>query len=101
MNTPDLPPDLARLLAGPAGSLVALLWIEGTWPRKIAMFAAGWVLSYYGSEHLATWLGFNEGFSGFLLGLFGMSIVDKVFTAWKELEVGSIISDWLKKKLGV
>ena len=101
MSLLDLPPDVGKYLAGPAGSLIALMWIEGTWFRKIAMFAAGWVLSFYGSIHLANWLGFNEGFSGFLLGLFGMSIVDKMFTAWKELEMGSIISDWLKKKLGV
>ena len=101
MNINDLPPDLGRHLAGPAGSLIALMWMEGTWPRKIAMFAAGWVLSYYGSPHLAEWLGFNEGFSGFLLGLFGMAIVDKLFTAWKDLQVGQIFTDWLKKRLGV
>ena len=101
MNFPDLPPDMGRHLAGPAGSLVALMWMEGTWPRKIAMFIAGWVFSFYGAEYLSEWLGFNQGFSGFLLGLFGMAVVDKLFTSWKEFQVGEILSQWLKKKLGV
>lgn len=101
MAFPDLPPEIGKHLAGPAGSLVALFWLRGTIARKCGMFAAGWALSFYGSSHVASWLGFNEGFAGFLLGLFGMSIVDKTFEAWNTLEVGVILKDWLRKRLGV
>lgn len=101
MNLNDLPPDLGKHLAGPAGSFFALMWIDGSWPRKLSMFAAGWALSFYGSPHIATWLGFNEGFAGFLLGLFGMAIVDKMFMSWKELQIGQLITDFIRKRLGV
>lgn len=94
-------PDLGKHLAGPLGALVALLWLTGSWLRKTAMFMAGWALSYYGSPAAAEWLGFSEGFSGFLLGLFGMSIVDKIFEVWQSMEFGVIFKDWLRKKLGV
>jgi hypothetical protein len=97
----DLPPDISKHLAGPAGSLIALLWLHGRWPKKVAMFAAGWVLSFYGSPIAAQWLGFSEGFAGFLLGLFGMAIVDKIFETWKTLEIGTLLSDWIRKVLNL
>ena len=97
----DLPPDTDKFVAGPAGSLFALLWLKGTWPRKVAMFIGGWALSFYGAPGVATWLGFSEGFAGFLLGLFGMAIVDKMFEAWDVMDLGTILKDWLRKRLGV
>lgn len=101
MSFPEIPPDLGKHLAGPAGSMVALFWLRGSIPRKVGMFAAGWALSYYASTHVADWLGFNEGFAGFLLGLFGMSVVDKIFEGWQSFKVGDIFQDWIRKRLGV
>ena len=97
----NLPPDLGKHVAGPAGSLFALLWLKGSWPRKCAMFIGGWALSLYGSPGAAEWLGFSEGFTGFLLGLFGMAIVDKVFEVWVQMDFGTILKDWIRKRLGV
>lgn len=101
MNFPDIPPDLGKHLAGPAGSMVALFWLNGSIIRKCGMFVAGWAMSFYGAASVAGWLGFNEGFTGFLLGVFGMSIVDKIFEAWNTLKLGEILQDWVRKRLGV
>ena len=80
---------------------MALFWLKGSIPRKCGMFAAGWALSFYGAATVAAWLGFNEGFAGFLLGVFGMSIVDKAFEIWQAFKAGEIFQDWLRKRLGV
>ena len=101
MDLPDIPPEIGKHFAGPLGSLFALLWIHGTWPRKAAMFAGGVALSFYAAPALSEAYSFSEGFAGFLLGLFGMAAVDKVFAIWQTLELGIIFKKWLYKTLGL
>lgn len=91
----DIPPDVAGKLGGPAGGLVAMLFLRDAWPRRLAMAAAACPLSWYGAPHLVLWLPLNEGFAGFLLGLFGMSAVGKVFDAWNEIDLVPLLTAWL------
>lgn len=65
------------------------------------MFAAGWIFSLNVAPPVAHWLGLPEGFSGFLLGLFGMAIVDKIFEVWRSFELGALVMAWTKKRLGL
>lgn len=84
------------LIPGAIGSLgAAILWIKGPWGRRIAMAALGAVASYYGAPYLATTLGMSEGLSGFLLGLFGMSVVDSIFKTWQERGLTDMIRDFM------
>jgi len=101
MNLNDLPPEAAKAFPGVVGSLAALLWIKDTWPRKAAMFVAGAAMSRYGAEWVAKLVGMNEGFAGFLLGMFGMAIAAKLFETWQGLELGLILRDWLRKMAGL
>lgn len=93
--------DVEKLLPGAIGSLGALLWIQGTWPRRIAMMALGSVASFYGAPHVANMLGMGEGLAGFLVGLFGMSIVDSIFRTWQELGVTDLVREFARKRLGL
>lgn len=78
-------PDLKDLLPGALGSFgAAALWLKGPWGRRITMASLGSVASFYGSPYLATAMGMTEGLAGFLLGLFGMAVVDNIFKAWHE-----------------
>jgi hypothetical protein len=43
----------------------------------------------------------DEGFAGFLVGLFGMSVVKKIFDLWTSFDLSSILSDWIRKVLGL
>nr|WP_297388287.1 hypothetical protein [uncultured Roseateles sp.] len=101
MNFPDLPPELGPKVAGSAGSLLALLFLKEAWPRNLAMFFGGAAASWFGAEPVAVWLGLTSGFVGFLLGLFSMAIVSKLFETWRTLELGTIISDALRRFFGV
>jgi hypothetical protein len=98
----DLPPDLVKHAAGPAGALSALLFMSGVpWPRRIGMVAAGSLLAYYGTGTVASFAGLPEGLAGYLLGLFGMAAVAKVFATWDALDLGSLLRKWLHKRFGV
>jgi hypothetical protein len=99
----DLPPDIARHAAGPAGSLTAaLLFMAGIpWPRRIGMVVAGSALAYYGTGVVATFSSLPEGLAGYLLGLFGMAAVAKVFATWDALDLGTLLRKWLAKLFGV
>lgn len=97
----NFPPELAKAVPGVAGSLVSMLFIKDTWPRRVAMFCAGSALSIFGSAWVTKFSGLDAGFSGFILGLFGMAIVAKFFQTWETFELSVILRDWVRKLLGL
>lgn len=96
-----LPPEIHKVIPGVVGSLGALLWLKGSWPRRIAMVGLGSAASFWGTPPLATSFGMGEGLTGFLLGLFSMSIVDSIFKTWNELGFTDIVREWIRKRLGL
>ena len=90
-----------KILPGIIGSLGALLWIKGSWPRRIAMMVLGSAASYYGAPHVSGLFGMEEGLSGFLVGLFGMSVVDSLFKTWQELGITFILREFIRTRLGL
>ncbi len=93
--------ELEKLLPGLIGSAGALLWIKGTWPRRIAMVGLGSAASYYGAQHVSALFGMEEGLSGFLTGLFSMSVVDSVFRTWQELGLTELVREFVRARLGL
>lgn len=93
--------DLEKLLPGLIGSVGALLWIKGSWPRRIAMVGLGSAASFYGAPHIATMFGMGEGLAGFLVGLFGMSVVDSIFRTWQDLGLTIIVREAIRTRLGL
>jgi len=92
---------LEKLAPGLIGSIGALLWIKGTWPRRIAMMVLGSAASYYGAPHVSNLFNMGEGLAGFLVGLFGMSVVDSVFKTWQDLGLTSIVREFIRSRLGL
>lgn len=101
MPDQTLQPEIGKLAPGLIGSLGALLWIKGTWPRRIAMVALGSAASFYAGPLVATKLSMGEGLAGFLVGLFGMSVVDSIFKAWYEHDIGGTLNEWFRARLGL
>jgi hypothetical protein len=97
----DDPSSIAKHVAGPLGAISALFWIKDTWPRRIAMVGIGCALSYYAAPSLSDWAHVPGGLAGYLLGLFGMATVNKVFTTWDALDLGVILRRFISKRLGV
>lgn len=105
MNEPTPDGLVFKLIAGVAGAVVSLNFVQGTWPERIIMAIGGAALSYFASNNLAVWMGVPEalGLVGFLIGLFGMAIVAKIYEVLQMLDAKQIASDvWasVKRKWG-
>ncbi len=90
-------------LAGLAGAAVSLRFVQGSWPERITMALGGFVVSVYWGQWLSANTGLPEGGAGFLLGLFGMAICDKIWQAIQLVpikESWAAVLEWLKRKLG-
>lgn len=95
----------AKLLAGLAGSVVSLRFVQGTIAERVFMGIGGAALSYYATTPAAQWVGVRdaEGLVGFLIGLFGMAIMAKIYEVILLADSGKMASDlWetIKRKWG-
>ena len=102
-HTLDL--SLGNLVAGIAGAFVSLRFVQGTLPERLTMAVGGAVLSYYATPPAASWLGMAsaEGLVGFLVGLFGMAIVAKIYEAINAMPAAKMAADaWesIKRRIG-
>jgi hypothetical protein len=79
-------------LAGVAGALVSMRFVSGTLSERIPMFIGGAFFSFYATEWTAQWLALPEGLTGFLLGLFGMSVLNRV---WEWMQATTVVRDFL------
>lgn len=94
-------PELKNIIPGALGSFgAAALWIKGPWGRRLTMAGLGSVASYYGAPYISQTLHMAEGFAGFMLGLFGMSVVDSVFKTWHERGLTEMIRDFTQALRG-
>ncbi|GGX11068.1 hypothetical protein GCM10007242_16380 [Pigmentiphaga litoralis] len=82
---------LAVKLAGVAGALVSMRYLQGSLLARISMAASGSLVSYYAAPHVAHLTGMPEGLTGFLLGVFGMAIVSR---AWEGVQAVPIALMW-------
>lgn len=95
---------IAAKLAGVAGAIVSMRFVQGSWPARIFMALGGAVFSYYAAPFLATKSGLPEGLAGFLLGLFGMAVVSRMWEwiqATPIVETWGIFLNWLRRKAGL
>lgn len=79
--------SIAAKLAGIAGALVSMRFLKGTVVEKLTMAAGGAVFSFFAADFVATKTSVPPGLSGFLLGLFGMSILSR---AWEWFQSTTI-----------
>lgn len=94
-----------KATAGAVGAAVSLKFIVGSVPARILMFLGGSATSYYGGEWFAGRVGMSGsvGFACFLLGLFGMPLVSRVYEAISLIDVSGLmvrVNDLLKKREG-
>jgi hypothetical protein len=90
---------LASRLAGALGALVSMRFLNGTILERSLMAVGGAAFSFYASAWTAQKLSIPEGLCGFLLGLFGMSILSRL---WEWLQTTNALRDfldaWLRRK---
>lgn len=102
-TTPDF--SIAKLIAGLAGSVVSMKFVQGTYPERVLMCLGGAGLSFYGTTPIYQWVQLpnTEGLIGFLVGLFGMAIVAKLYEVLQLMDAQQIAKDlwaWIQRKWG-
>jgi hypothetical protein len=93
--------QLPALLAAPIGALCALLWTQGTFARRLALWGVGCAASHYAAPIAARLLGITEAPAGFFLGLVSVAVIDKVFVVWRRIEVDSLLEAAVDRFFGV
>lgn len=93
----DQIPDfsIAKLAAGIAGSVVSLRFVQGSVLERVFMGIGGAALSYYATTPVSIWAGVRdaEGLVGFLIGLFGMAVMAKVYEVIQLADATKIAGD--------
>jgi len=93
----DVTEEIVRAVPGAIGALVALRWLGGTPWQVAASLLGGAAGSYYGTPQIVSFMGTTPGLTGFLLGLFGMAVVARVFDAIQVMEIGRVVNALLRK----
>lgn len=103
MNFNDLPPDIGKHIAGPAGSALALYFLKGTrWFAYVGAFLGGCAMARYIAPVVNdTFPKLGAETSGFLVGLFGVVVVKKLFDTWTQFDAGTLLKAWASRKLGL
>jgi len=86
----------AGRVAGVAGALVSMRFIAGSIAERLVMAAGGALFSFFASEYVAHKLAIPEGLAGFLLGLFGMSILSRIWDWVQTVSIDGFIRSWFK-----
>lgn len=89
-------------LPGFVGGVLSLRFFkEQTWGEKVMTVLGGWACASWATEPVLAFFTLNNtswsnGIS-FFVGLFGMSIVAALMAALKEINLGEIVSGWIKR----
>jgi hypothetical protein len=101
-----LPPELRNAGPGVAGSVLALFFMRRPPLILIGVFLGGCLLSYYGTAWVAAALNMSraDGLVGFLLGLFGMALIAKIYDTIEAINPGELwtaVRQFIRKRLGL
>jgi hypothetical protein len=104
----SLEPTIAKIVPATLGALVSLRFTTGTIAERATGAVGGISLAYYATPATATWLHAatpeGSGLVGFVIGLFGMTLVSKVQEVLQALDAKQAAADiWAtaKKRLGL
>jgi len=89
-------PAVAKLAPAALGSAVSLGFLKGlSTLEKVLMGVGGSAFSYYGTSWFAKAVNMSdaEGLVGFLLGVFGMTVVAKVYEGIQATDFKSLIPE--------
>ena len=102
MTPADLLPDLVRHIPGPLGSATSMLFMRDLPRLHRACFAvAGCALAHYLAPLAAAWAEMPEGPALYLVGLFGMTAVRKLFSSVEALDLVTLLRRAIARLLGV
>ena len=98
MNFTDI--EWAKLIAAVGGALISMVKWQGTLVERIIMGVAGVMVSYFASDAVSAYTHLPPGLTGFLLGLFGMAIVGKLWDVITAVDGKKVAADLWEAAIG-
>ena len=92
--------QVVKNLAGVIGALVSMRFLKGPLLGKLVMACGGAAFSFFAAEWVSAKTSLPEGLAGFLLGLFGMSVLSRIWE-WFEVttfDFSNLFKGWFKVK---
>jgi hypothetical protein len=92
-------PTAIKVGAGLLGAVVSLKWVKGDFFEKLLMVIGGAALSIFGTDPLAEYLNMTNalGILGFLLGLFGMTVMSRVYEGIQAFNAADFVQSWASR----
>lgn len=89
--------SISDLISGVAGSLLALIFLKPPVVQLVGYMAGGILTSYYLTPIFAEMLSAPVSTTGFVVGLFSMAVLAKIFHMLEALDVKDLLGRLLKK----
>lgn len=112
MNFENPPYGVHEILnkIGPAmvGTAVSMFFMGGEWKKRLAQGAIGVPFAMYLAPSVDAVLdvfeltrGIDSLGAGVITGVFGIAVVSYCFEVLRQLQLGPILREWIKNKLGI
>ena len=89
-----------EILPSVAGSAGSILWMKGRPARMVALFVFGCFTGYYLGGVFALYYAMPETVSGYVVGLFGVACIDKVFDFIERTDFLALVSGFILRRGG-
>lgn len=99
--TEDITTILGKLWPAFVGALLSARWLNGTWPQKLSMIVGGIALASIVGPWLEDMTAIPGNVVGALCGLFGIAIIDGLYRAWNDLNLGLLLREIIRAKFGL
>lgn len=90
------------IVAAILGALTSLLFNRGAQlARRAGLVAGGVCVAFYTADPAVAWVGLPDRYVspvGFLIGLFGIQIVEAVMRAIGQADLWSVLRDWISRR---
>lgn len=96
----NIDPEISKAAPGLVGAFIAMWRLQGmSIPQRLTSLACGVACSYWGTNTVVKLAPvMSEGLTGFVLGLFGMTLVSKVFELLDELKPLEMLRLFIQKR---
>lgn len=95
------PATVKQTAPGLLGAIGALFFMRGPWLVRIGLVIPGGAAAHYGAEDIAQQTGMSIGLAAFSVGLLSMIVVGKVVDTWNDLAIGTLLTQWIRKRFGL
>ena len=89
-----------------AGTAVSMLFVRGNWKKKLIQGGVGVPFAMYIAPMVDRafdrlgWIDITASEAGVIAAVFGLTVVAYVHEVMQQLQLGQLLREWMKRKIG-